>query len=63
MNTHQIRQKQSSLWIVIYQIVEEGGVRMFFRGWLPAYLRLGPHALICFPIFEQLRTLFGLDYI
>lgn len=39
------------------------GAGTLFRGWLPSYLRLGPHALICFPIFEQLRFLAGLDYI
>jgi len=32
-----------------------------FRGVVPAYLRLGPHALICFPLFEQLRLAVGLE--
>jgi len=41
---------------------QEGGVLVLFRGVVPAYLRLGPHALICFPVLEQLRYLFGLGY-
>lgn len=45
------------------RVVEEEGALILFRGWLPAYLRLGPHAIICFPVFEQLRRLFGLNYL
>eukprot|EP01038_Epipyxis_sp_PR26KG_P006961 gene6961-9516_t len=48
---------------VARNIVQKEGVLVLFRGWLPAYLRLGPHALLCFPIFEQIRKLFGLSYL
>jgi hypothetical protein len=34
-----------------------------FRGVVPAYFRLGPHALICFPIYEQFRNILGLEYL
>jgi hypothetical protein len=44
-------------------IVKQEGGRALFRGWLPAYLRLGPHALITFPIFEQLRKMMNLSHI
>ena len=45
-------------------LAREGGLPFsLFRGVLPAYLRLGPHALICFPLFEQLRAILGLSYI
>ena len=47
----------------LMKVVKEEGVLTLFRGWVPAYLRLGPHALICFPILEQIRRLFGLSYI
>lgn len=56
-------EKQSSLIKTFTSIIREEGILILFRGWLPAYLRLGPHALICFPIFENIRRLFGLDYI
>ena len=41
-------------------IVKTEGPMALYRGWLPAYLRLGPHALITLPLFEQLRKLMGL---
>ncbi len=44
-------------------VVREEGLLVLLRGWLPAYLRLGPHALICFPLFEQIRVAFGLSYL
>ena len=44
-------------------IIKNEGIPTLFRGWLPSYLRHGPHALICFPILEQLRHLFGLGYV
>ena len=44
-------------------IVKNEGVMTLFRGWLPAYLRLGPHALICFPLFEKFRQICNLPSI
>jgi hypothetical protein len=41
---------------------EGGGFPLtLFRGVAPAYMRIGPHALIAIPLFEQLRLLLGLD--
>eukprot|EP01029_Cantina_marsupialis_P011726 TRINITY_DN260494_c0_g2_i2.p1 TRINITY_DN260494_c0_g2~~TRINITY_DN260494_c0_g2_i2.p1 ORF type:complete len:297 (+),score=52.66 TRINITY_DN260494_c0_g2_i2:47-937(+) len=39
-----------------------GGVMSFFKGWLPNYTRLGPHTLITFLVFEQLRRHVGLNH-
>ena len=47
----------------IVSILKKEGIFVLFRGWLPAYLRLGPHALICFPLFEQIRSIAGLSYL
>lgn len=44
-------------------LFEQHGYRVFLLGVVPSYLRLGPHALICFPLFERLRALAGLDFI
>jgi len=38
-----------------------GGIRAFYKGFLPYYLRLGPHTIITFLALEQLSKL--LDYI
>lgn len=59
---HAMSRDGSSMMSVFKEIVKEGPFALF-RGWLPSYLRLGPHAFICFPIFEQLRHMLGLDYI
>lgn len=32
------------------------------KGWTPNYLRLGPHFILSIPLYEQLRRLFGADY-
>lgn len=48
---------------IFIDIIRKEGPRTLFRGWLPSYLRLGPHAMICFPMFEQLRRLLGLSYL
>jgi len=44
-------------------IWKEQGMRGFFRGWLPAYMRLGP-LFLCMPaLVEQSRVrIFGLEY-
>ena len=49
---------------VLRELSLEGGFPLtLFRGIVPSYLRLGPHALIAFPIFEQLRMALGLEYL
>lgn len=57
--------RPTSIVAVVRGLAAEGGgfPLSLFRGVVPAYLRLGPHALICFPLFEQLRVLLGLGYI
>lgn len=54
---------QKSTYSIFTSILKEKGFLFLFRGWLPSYLRLGPHALICFPLFEQLRKLLGLSHL
>ncbi len=50
--------------IVIFKhLVINEKPKALFKGWLPSYLRLGPHALICFPLFEKIRHILGLDYL
>lgn len=45
------------------QLMKKEGPRALFRGWLPNYLRLGPHFIISLPLYEQLRSLFGAGYL
>jgi len=39
------------------------GLMVLFRGWVPNYLRLGPHFVFSLPLFEQLRRFFGAEYL
>lgn len=36
------------------------GVKGFFKGWMPAYWRLGPHTVLSLLIIEKVREVFGL---
>ncbi|XP_055355154.1 mitochondrial dicarboxylate carrier-like [Paramacrobiotus metropolitanus] len=37
-----------------------GGVRAFFQGYLPAFIRIGPQTILMFLLYEQLRLHFGI---
>ncbi|CAE7690743.1 DIC1 [Symbiodinium pilosum] len=44
-------------------ILRDQGVGGFFRGWFPAYMRVGPLFLLMPALVEQVRKIFGLDFI
>lgn len=46
----------------LWKTVTHEGPQALLRGWVPSYLRLGPHFLISLPLLEQCRKLFGLGY-
>lgn len=48
---------------ILVDAVRKEGLRVLMRGWVPAYCRIGPHAIICFPIMEKFRSLLGLEAI
>jgi hypothetical protein len=37
----------------------EGGLLAFYKGYVPAFVRLGPHTVLTFVFFEQLKKNFG----
>lgn len=47
-----------NLWHII-TYTASGGPQAFFKGYIPAFVRLGPHTIITFLFFEQLRQNFG----
>ncbi|KAI9145494.1 mitochondrial substrate carrier family protein ucpB-like protein [Paraphysoderma sedebokerense] len=55
------RAQYSGVVDCIYKTLRYEGVRTFFKGWLPSYLRIAPHFIISLPLFEQCRKLFGLQ--
>ena len=44
-------------------LFKEGGIKAFYRGFIPAIARQAPCMLIQMPMIEQLRKLFGLEYL
>jgi hypothetical protein len=47
----------------LLKLLRTEGPRALFRGWVPNYLRLGPHFIISLPLYEQLRALLGAGYL
>jgi len=41
-------------------LLQQEGPLALFRGWWPTYCRLGPHAILTFPLVEQVRMVLGL---
>jgi len=44
------------------RVLREEGLRGFYRGWWPYFVRLSPVFIIFHPLFEQLRFVAGLNY-
>ncbi|RLV89084.1 Mitochondrial dicarboxylate transporter [Spathaspora sp. JA1] len=40
---------------ILTTAVKNEGVGFMFRGWLPSFIRLGPHTIVTFLVLEQLR--------
>mmetsp|Transcript_17189 Transcript_17189/g.36405 ORF Transcript_17189/g.36405 Transcript_17189/m.36405 type:complete len:299 (-) Transcript_17189:158-1054(-) len=52
-----------NLCSVLLRLCRREGVLALFNGWAPTYLRLGPHAVLTFPLFEASRKILGLEYV
>ena len=48
---------------VLARLLRHEGPLALFNGWGPTYLRLGPHAILTFPLFEAMRSWLGLEYL
>ena len=53
--------KYASVFDCTYQVFRTGGIKAFFRGWFPAYWRIGPHTVISLLIVEKLRMLLRME--
>ncbi|POM60762.1 Mitochondrial 2-oxoglutarate/malate carrier protein [Phytophthora palmivora] len=53
MNMHHNEYKNATDCFV--KVVKHEGLRGLYKGWLPAYMRLGPQTLLTFVFLEQLR--------
>ncbi|KAJ2691382.1 hypothetical protein IWW39_000067 [Coemansia spiralis] len=51
-----------SLWQTCSSIYRTEGLRAFFKGWIPSYVRLCPQLVITFIIYERLRKSYFAHY-
>ena len=47
----------------LMQTVKKEGAVALQKGWVPAYIRLGPHTMISFLLIEKIRLFIGLKSI
>lgn len=47
----------------ITELYKESGIFGFFKGYVPAFIRLAPHTILTFVFLEQLRLNFGFQMI
>lgn len=45
----------------VIDLYRNSGVRGFYKGFVPALIRVGPHTVLVFVIYEQLRIQFGMN--
>lgn len=40
---------------IMMHMIKTEGCGSLFRGWMPAFVRLGPHTIVTFIVLEQLK--------
>eukprot|EP01116_Phalansterium_solitarium_P020510 TRINITY_DN6084_c0_g1_i1.p1 TRINITY_DN6084_c0_g1~~TRINITY_DN6084_c0_g1_i1.p1 ORF type:complete len:326 (+),score=43.30 TRINITY_DN6084_c0_g1_i1:131-979(+) len=55
------RQRYTSPLDVLVKTVRNEGVLALFKGWVPNYMRLGPHFVLSLPLLEFIRRALGAD--
>ncbi|KAK7204647.1 mitochondrial carrier domain-containing protein [Myxozyma melibiosi] len=43
--------------VIMREAVKSEGILFAFRGWLPSFIRLGPHTIVTFIVLEKLKAL------
>lgn len=44
---------------VLTTIIRVEGPLALFKGWVPAFIRLGPHTVVTFMVLEQIKNLYN----
>ncbi|KAJ3384992.1 Mitochondrial dicarboxylate transporter [Lobulomyces angularis] len=53
------KSKFNSTFEIFSFILKNEGPKAFFKGWVPSFTRLGPHTIITFVVYEQIKEYFG----
>ncbi len=48
---------EESLWGILREVYKKEGWTWVFKGWLPSFIRLGPHTIVTFLFLEQHKRL------
>lgn len=56
---NQSTRTRQSIWSAIVDLNASSGAKGFYKGFTPALIRVGPHTILVFVIYEQLRIRFG----
>lgn len=51
-------QTKESIFQLVTRITSEEGLRWMFKGWVPSFVRLGPHTIATFIFLEQHKKLY-----
>lgn len=49
---------KEGLLVLLRRIYQEEGIRWTFRGWVPSFIRLGPHTIATFLFLEQHKKIY-----
>jgi len=44
---------------ILGTIIRNEGLFALFKGWVPSFVRLGPHTVVTFMVLEQFKTLYN----
>ncbi|CAG8563606.1 7588_t:CDS:2 [Rhizophagus irregularis] len=56
--THFVSSVMASIMQVLSTIIRAEGPLALFKGWVPAFVRLGPHTVVTFMVLEQIKNLY-----
>ncbi|KAJ8097331.1 mitochondrial carrier domain-containing protein [Lipomyces tetrasporus] len=51
------KEKHQPALAILKEAVRSEGILFAFRGWLPSFIRLGPHTIVTFIVLEKLKSL------
>ena len=55
------KRKYNSIADVLVKTVNAEGILSLYIGFFPLWLRIAPHTVVTFAVFEKLRILVGID--
>ncbi|KAK9467355.1 mitochondrial carrier domain-containing protein [Lipomyces arxii] len=51
------KERHQPAMVILKEAVQSEGILFAFRGWMPSFIRLGPHTIVTFIVLEKLKSL------